>query len=185
MDESSYSPLSRGPRQGVLTGHHFSVYEQEVRFGGFTKHYRVVECGRRVGVLALKDQHVLLVRQYRFLLDGLSWELPGGAVAAGESREQAVIRECFEETGVMVSSPQLLIAYNLTLDILDNDTAVYVSQEIEEQEIRQPDPREIVEIAWIPFSQCLSMVFQGEIQDTMTIIGLLRLGAENKLQMSF
>jgi len=34
------------------------------------------------------------------------WEFPGGRVEAGESPEEAVIREFFEETGFVVSDPQ-------------------------------------------------------------------------------
>ncbi len=37
-----------------------------------------------------------------------SWQLPAGAVEAGESSQQAAVRETLEETGLVVASTQIL-----------------------------------------------------------------------------
>lgn len=47
-----------------------------------------------VGALCTDDDSVLLIRE-----DG-QWLLPGGGVEPGESREEALVREMHEETGV-------------------------------------------------------------------------------------
>lgn len=36
------------------------------------------------------------------------WTIPGGVVEVGESLEEAVLRETFEETGLQASEPQLI-----------------------------------------------------------------------------
>ena len=48
----------------------------------------------------MRDNHVLLVSQYRLLVNRLSFEVPGGKVDDGESPEESAIRECMEETKV-------------------------------------------------------------------------------------
>src|SRR5215204_2107248 len=54
-----------------------------------------------VGAVVVQDGCVLLVRRRQPPLAG-EWSLPGGAVELGETLEQAVIREVFEETGLHV-----------------------------------------------------------------------------------
>ena len=54
-----------------------------------------------IGVIALKDDSVLLVRRGKPPNMG-SWTLPGGAQEVGETAEQAARRELLEETGITV-----------------------------------------------------------------------------------
>ena len=56
---------------------------------GKTTIYGVVECGHCVGVLPfIDDEHVVLVRQYRYVFDeNQRWEMPTGGVKPGESLE--------------------------------------------------------------------------------------------------
>jgi ADP-ribose pyrophosphatase YjhB (NUDIX family) len=52
-----------------------------------------------VGAIALRGKDVLLVRMNRGRNRG-QWSVPGGYVEAGESLEQAAVREVREETGL-------------------------------------------------------------------------------------
>lgn len=62
---------------------------------------------RAYGV-ALREQHILLVRaSSRSNAPGVWW-LPGGGIDFGESPVEAVIREVHEETGLTAHSPVLL-----------------------------------------------------------------------------
>ena len=54
-----------------------------------------------IGIVVLKDDHVLLIRRAKPPNVG-SWSLPGGAQELGETTEQAARRELEEETGVSV-----------------------------------------------------------------------------------
>ena len=42
---------------------------------------------------------ILLVRQYRYVVDRWLWELPAGTLEPNESLEAAALRECHEEVG--------------------------------------------------------------------------------------
>ena len=52
-----------------------------------------------VGVIARRGDDVLLVRQYRFIVDEFVWAIPSGGVSEGESVTAAAARELEEETG--------------------------------------------------------------------------------------
>ena len=50
------------------------------------------------------------------------WELPGGKINPGETPEDAIIRECREETGYMVSiTKKIRASQNLTWEKKDGD----------------------------------------------------------------
>ena len=142
-------------------------------FGAFAKDYYVVGFKRRGGVVILHDDSVLLVRQYRYLLNDYSWELPGGTIEDSENAEDGLIRECFEETGVRPKELLPLVVYYPGLDNVDNRTSVYYSRGATVGAPFKSNPAEIVEIAWIPYERCLDMVFRGQILDAMSVAGLL------------
>ena len=48
-----------------------------------------------------KRDRVVLIRQYKYPVDGYVYEFPAGLVDAGENYEQAVVREMHEETGLV------------------------------------------------------------------------------------
>ena len=57
------------------------------------------------------DGHVVMLRQYRYLIDRWCWEVPAGGVHPGESAEQAAIRELAEEAGYVVGAVAALGGY--------------------------------------------------------------------------
>jgi 8-oxo-dGTP diphosphatase len=72
---------------------------------------------RSYGVLVHEDQ-VALVRSSNPRHDPPLWWLPGGGIDFGEAPEDTLIREFFEETGLVVRSPQLL---GVTSDVRHRD----------------------------------------------------------------
>ena len=104
-------------RQLVYQDRYHRISRVVANFGDFVKEYFVNDTGTRVGLLAIKDGKVLLVQQYRLLIDRLSWEIPGGCVDEGETPEAAAVRECLEETGVCCFNLQPLVFYYPGLDI--------------------------------------------------------------------
>jgi 8-oxo-dGTP diphosphatase len=53
--------------------------------------------------IVIKNTSILLLKQH-----GGAYDLPGGGVKLGEDPQQAVLRECKEETGINASSPTIL-----------------------------------------------------------------------------
>ena len=64
----------------------------------YTNRLRVRSCG-----LLIKDEKLLLIELFSPVTNQWTWIPPGGGVEFGESLEEALIREFYEETGLEVS----------------------------------------------------------------------------------
>ena len=82
-------------------------YRHPVR--GTEKDFVVVAPSDWCNVLAITpDGRLVLVRQFRFGIDGFSLEIPGGVMEAGEDPIEAGLRELREETGFTGERARLL-----------------------------------------------------------------------------
>lgn len=163
-----------GPRQVVYEDKYQQIYRVTADFGDFQKEYFVRDSGRRAGVVVVRDESVLLVRQYRLLIDRLSWEIPGGKVDEGESLESAATRECLEETGIACSDLKPLISFHPGLDTVHNPTSIFYCKNHVQQSVVAFNPQEVIAHEWVPLSRCVEMIFaQQAIVDSFSIVGLL------------
>ena len=142
-------------------------------FGAFAKDYFVVDLGPRAGIVAVRGKDVLLTRQFRFLIDAMSWEIPGGKIEPGEPPADAAVRECLEETGITCRNLKPLVVYYPGLDNFNNRTTLLYSEDIEVTAPFVGDAREVTEIAWVPLERCIEMIYRNEILDALTVAGLL------------
>lgn len=165
--------IKLGPRKTTYQTPFFNVYHSRADFGSFSKDYYVINFGPRGGIVAEKDGTVLLVRQYRFLIDGMSWELPGGTIEPGEPLETGAARECLEETGVVCRNLKPLVVYYPGLDNVDNRTTIWHTSDVEINAGFTPKVDEVNAVDWIPLSRAIDMIFSGEILDAMSVAGLL------------
>jgi ADP-ribose pyrophosphatase len=175
MDESDFLPPNLGSKKLVYQNKHQRIYELIADFGRFKKQYFVNEFGPKVGLVAVKNDSVLLVRQYRLLVNGSSWEIPGGKVDDGETPAMAAVRECLEESGIRCNEVRPLISFYPGMDTLDNCNHIFYSHDV--RDCRKTgvltDPQEILEHCWYPKDQCLDMIFRGGIVDGLSIVALL------------
>ncbi len=167
MSETTLLPLSIEPQELVYQDRNQKIYRIVARFDGFSKEYYVSDHGQRAAVVAVRNGEVLLVRQYRLLINGLSYEIPGGRVDENETPEATAIRECLEETGVQCLNLKPLISYHPGLDIWKNYTYVFYSEEIKDIEKDNSDRR-----VWIPMERCIEMIFAQQIVDSLSIVAL-------------
>lgn len=163
-----------GPSNTIYQDKYQQIRQVKADFGDYTKEYFVRDSGERAGVVVVQNGLVLMVRQYRLLINGLSWEIPGGAVDEGESPIAAAIRECLEETGVRCLNPTHLVFYHASLDISYNPTHLFYCEEVaQERDPGSVHQQEVSGSEWVPLPKCLEMIGENQIQDSFTILGLL------------
>ena len=96
-------------RKKVFATPWFNVVAKDVTGGDPNDPYYVLELDDYVSVVALTEQdEVLLVRQYRPVVEEPTLELPSGHVEPGEEPEQSMRRELIEETGYEAGEIELL-----------------------------------------------------------------------------
>jgi 8-oxo-dGTP pyrophosphatase MutT (NUDIX family) len=132
--------------------------------------------GVAVKIVALDERdRVHLVRQYRYPTDFPSWEIPGGAAEAGESPLEVARRELREEAGIDARSfVQLGGRIQTNNSILDEVGYLFLARELVDGGGPRPDPEEAFEQRLLPFEEALELADRGEIEDVMTLVGLLR-----------
>lgn len=150
-----------------------SVSHVHAEFDGFTKDYYVVEFGPRAGIVAVSKGKILLTAQYRFLIKGVAWEIPGGRVDDGETPAGAAQRECLEETGFFCTDLKPLVSFRPGLDNVENLNSVFYSESVEERRPFAPDPAEVLAIAWVPIEECVTLVLEQKIVDCLTVCSVL------------
>lgn len=74
---------------------------------------------------------LVLIRQFRWGSDELSWELPGGIIDAGEDVVTAGLRELQEETGYAAKSGRLIGHARPNPAILNNFCHIVLAEEVE------------------------------------------------------
>ena len=168
MSETTLLPLSIEPQELVYQDRNQKIYRITAQFDGFSKEYYVSDHDQRAALLVVREGEALLVRQYRLLINGLSYEIPGGRIDGNETPEAAATRECLEETGVHCLNLVPLISYHPSLDIWKNFTYIFYSEEVNEIAKDNSERR-----VWIPLARCVDMVFTQQIADSLSIIALL------------
>ncbi len=137
--------------------------------------YGVVETRVATGVVALTPKReIYLVGQYRYPTEMYSWEIIEGGADKDEDPLAAAKRELAEEAGLIAKHwEQLGLELHLSNCYSAEVGMLYIAQELVETE-RKPDGTEVLAVKKISFETALKMVDDGEIKDSLSIIGILR-----------
>lgn len=120
------------------------------------------------------DDHVLLIRQYRYAAGRHFIELPAGMIDAGESAEEAVTRELREETGHEPGRLRTLATVYLSPGFTDEQSTFILAEGCRPVE-SESDPDEPMQIARVPVADIPDLLIPGETQivQAQAMLGLL------------
>jgi ADP-ribose pyrophosphatase len=123
------------------------------------------------------DRNVICVRQYRYAIGKLLFEIPAGKLdSIDENPDDAVRRELKEETGATAQKLTFLGLYYGSPAILNEKIYMYLAEDLSFGDC-DPDDDEFLEIIKIPLEELVEMVLRGEIEDGKTQSAVLRASA--------
>lgn len=134
----------------------------------------VVRHNGAVAVVPLDENGcVTLVRQYRFAIDQLTWEIPAGKLdSPDEDPLSAARRELEEETGLHAANWTRLTTIDTTPGFCDERITLYLATGLSQHQAHT-DEDEFLAVSRFPLEQAVARVMSGEFRDSKTIIGLL------------
>ena len=128
-----------------------------------------------VGVIPLDDEmNIHLVGQYRFVIDQYSWEIPEGGGPIGIEALDSAKRELIEETGLKAESWTELLRMHLSNSVSDELSIIYLARNLAQFEALPEDTEQLV-IKKVPVDEAYKMVCDGEITDSMSVAGILKI----------
>ena len=117
-------------------------------------------------------ERVILVRQYRYAVDGWIWELPAGNVEPGEDPEAAARRECAEETGWTAERVERIGAFYPSPGYCDEVMIFYRLTGLATASHAALDPDEVLEPRIFSLDAARRLVAEGPVADMKTALGL-------------
>lgn len=162
-----------GEQKTLFENSHQRLYCVNLDFESASKEIFVTDYGHRVGVIVSGVRGILLTKQYRYLINRISLEIPGGKAEPGENHDMAAYRECLEETGISCGEIKPLLTFQPGLDTLHNPTHVFHARSFGRGQVGEIHSDEVCGHKWISLEKCIEMIATGEIIDSLSIIALL------------
>ncbi len=133
-----------------------------------------------VGIIPI-DEHgyTYLVGQFRYALEAYSWEIPEGGCPIGSDPLETAKRELSEETGLIASDWKLIQTTHLSNSVTDEIGFIYTAKDLQQGK-SHPEETEELAVRYLPLAEAISMAMSGQITDSLSVMGLLRLACDPK-----
>src|SRR4029079_8747584 len=165
------------PMPVVFKGRVFSVEVGRRRFPNGEEHdVATVRHNPSVVIIPIRDDgQVILIKQYRASVDRELWEVPAGRVDTGESPEEAAVRECEEEIGLVPRRLERIRGLYPAPGFCDEELIFFRVSELSPpapDSTRTPDEDEYSQVQPYPIAAAKEMVTTGQIRDLKTAYAL-------------
>ena len=127
-----------------------------------------------VGIIPLdEDGNTWIVGRYRYPMKAYSWEIIEGGGSRGQPPVESARRELREEAGIEAARWTEVLRMDLSNSASDEVAIIFVAQGLTFHE-PEPDHNEELALRKLPFSEVVSMVMRGELRDSLTVAGVLK-----------
>lgn len=156
----------------VFQGRIISLQVDTVQLpNGKTATREIVRHPGAAAVLAIIDDRMLVVEQYRKPMEKFQVEIPAGKLDPGEDPMAAAARELVEETGYSAGKLRPLSAFYTSPGFADEKLYVYIAEELTKGD-SAPDEDEFLNVEAITLEQALQYIKEERISDAKTILAV-------------
>lgn len=162
----------------MFRGRVFNVSVDTVAYpdGRVVKMEAVRHRGSVVLVPMPAPDRIILIRQYRYVVDQWLWELPAGGLEPDETLDAAALRECHEEIGKIAGRAQRLGPYFPSPGFCDEAMNFFLLTELRDRRpdeaAAHQDPDELLTVKEFSVADVRTMIRAGEIVDMKTVVGM-------------
>ncbi|HTR80716.1 MAG TPA: NUDIX hydrolase [Bacteroidota bacterium] len=130
--------------------------------------------GGSVILPVLDNDDIILVKQYRYPIEGEVIELPAGKLDAGEDPLHCAERELREETGYVAQRWTKLTAMLTTPGFCNERLHIYMAQGLSQSPQGQSleEGEQTIQLLRLPIDEAVAMIERHEIVDGKSIAGI-------------
>lgn len=130
---------------------------------------------KAIGIVALdENDNTWLVGQWRYTLNEWSWEIPEGGGPLHDDPLQSAKRELKEETGLIANQWTLIQRVHLSNSVSDEEGFIFLAEDLTTGESELEETEADMKVWKLPFSDALTMVLDGKITDSLSVMAILK-----------
>ena len=130
---------------------------------------------KAIGIIPLDTEgNTWLVGQHRYTLGAYSWEIPEGGCPLGTLPLNSAKRELKEETGISANRWQQIMTFHTSNSVTDEEGFIFLAEDLSFGNNDLEETEADLVVKKLPFRDALEMVMNGEITDSMSVAGILK-----------
>jgi ADP-ribose pyrophosphatase len=118
------------------------------------------------------DGRVVLIRQYRYAVNELVWEVPAGRLDPGETPAEGARREMEEEVGLRPERLEAIAVFYTSPGFCDETMHLFRATDLGPVPPR-PEADERIEARSFTLDEARAMMGRGEVKEAKTLVALL------------
>lgn len=143
---------------------------------GNRAHHILFKSPESVAILPVLDKNkVLMVKQFRYVINEYSWEIPAGGINQDESPAQAATRELLEETSYKATQIQPILSFYPSNSISNERMHIYCADGLIKQDnfVHHDEPfEEDMEVKAFALEELKGMLDDHILTDAATLIAI-------------
>jgi ADP-ribose pyrophosphatase len=170
-EQNKYEEVTVGTKP-IFEGRIISLQVDEVRLpNGELATREIVKHPGAVAVLAIVQDKLLVVEQYRKPMERSMVEIPAGKLDKGEEPLEAAKRELEEETGYQAGTWTLVSSFYTSPGFADEEIHLYLAEDLTKGEMHL-DEDEFLDCTMVTLEEAEAYMAERRICDAKTIMAV-------------